>query len=129
MSEYDAPQSMFGIDQLELEERNLLIRDMAHWFAELHMNRRGDPDYESFVQELQALSDTELLRRWNRSVGEWVLGRDDIYIPRTLNDQTWLRGQVGRLLDGKDTEYGYVVSISIDRYLNSPESEDTNTDV
>ena len=102
------------------EERSRVISDIAHWKCELEWdnNFTGD-DLESYIAALQACDDAELRSWWDGTVGEWVASRHDITVPPSNIFEAWLDTQFMQVMRGNQTEYGYVVSIDIDRLLTN----------
>ncbi|SEO97634.1 hypothetical protein SAMN05216388_102538 [Halorientalis persicus] len=97
-------------------QRQRIVRDIASWKCELERDSRSEfthKDLVEFCNELLGLSDAQLYQRWDTTVGEWVLSRDAIVRPRTVDDETFLEYQLGLLLLGKETEYGFLNPVSI----------------
>jgi len=97
-------------------ERERIVRDLASWKWELERNSESDftdEDLVDFCNDLLRLSDAGLYRRWDNGVGEWVLSRDDVERPPTVDDETFLEYQLGLLLLGEETAYGFLNPISI----------------
>jgi hypothetical protein len=98
-------------------ERRRIIRDHASWYAEgPDRTTRGIREH---VRSLSKLNDDDLIRAWYDDVGEWVLSRRDVLLPRTLDEDTFLDSQLGRLLSGQETDYGFLNVISVSSVLDS----------
>jgi len=104
-----------SIGRLSLDHRYNVIRDIIHWRTEEHRDRSREINYTSKVASLAELESTELLQYWAETVGKWVLSRSDFVAPCTLNREEWLIAQLGKLIDGQETDYGFVVSVTVDR--------------
>lgn len=103
-------------DPLSAVERERIVRDIACWKHELERNTPSDFTHEDlveFCEELLGLSDTELYQRWDNTVGGWVLSRGAIERPQTVDDETFLEYQLGLLLNGEQTKYGFLNTVSI----------------
>jgi hypothetical protein len=114
------PQS-HPIENLSRTNRRTVLRDIASWKFELERNR-GDPDSDpvAYTQELTALTDAELVDRWYQTVGEWVLSRDDVFKPPTIDSYTFLDYQFGLLLmQDADTEYGFLNVVTLDGIIEN----------
>lgn len=99
---------------LSHQERERIIRDISHWKTELeYASGLSDEELREFVEDLRREDDPGLIGRWKETVGEWLAHRGDLRIPRTVSFDTWVEYQFGLLLQGQETDYGYVVSVSI----------------
>ena len=107
-------------------ERRRIIRDHASWYAEgPDRTTRGIREH---VQSLSNLKDDDLSRAWYDDVGEWVWSRRDVLLPRTLNEDTFLDSQLGRLLNGQETDYGFLNVISVSSVLDTTTSTDQQSE-
>jgi hypothetical protein len=121
------------------EERNRIIADIMHWKCELMMDREFPPeDFQCFVEKLRELDDAGLKKFWEEHVGEWLASRSDLDMDVSTVDNRivdwheclsagvtgeeptnktdfdeWLDNQFQKLVNGQDTDYGYVVSVSV----------------
>lgn len=95
------------------EERFHILKDIARWKAELHMNDSIEHrKYRAYLKEAAQCNDEELKRWWDGNVGEWVASRGDLNIPPSKDIETWLDEQFNKLIQGEDVEYGYVIGVS-----------------
>jgi len=113
----------YPVTNLSKAERRRVLADIAHWKLELELDESDAPydDVEAYVRDLTDHSDEDLLKRWYETVGEWALSRGADN-PRTVDQDTWLDYQLGLLLQGRETDYGFVVAISIESFLATPEA-------
>jgi hypothetical protein len=111
------------VTDLSDAERRRVLTDIAHWKLELELDESDAPydEVEAYVRDLTDLSDKDLLERWYETVGEWALSRGADN-PRTVDQNMWLDYQLGRLLQDRETDYGYVVAISIESFLATPKA-------
>lgn len=100
---------------LSSRERKRVIRDIFYWKTELERTggrRLEDP--VAFIDTCRDHDDEELVAVWYGTVGEWVLSRRDTTPPRTVDTDTFLNYQLGRLLNGDETAYGFIVNPSFE---------------
>lgn len=96
-------------------ERRRVIRDIASWFDESE-----DKDcLTDYTQSLTKLSDQALMDEWFATVGEWAPTKENVSIPKTVDLDGWLDYQFGLLIEGKETEYGFLNVISVDHITDS----------
>ena len=96
------------------KERTRIIRDIAHWKQEYELdNRFEQSEFEQFVELLHSKDDAALRDLWYRTVGEWLLHRESLPWPARVENEAYLDIQFGKLLAGLETDYGFVVSISL----------------
>lgn len=105
-----------------MNKRDYLIEDIINWKIELEEVGGGgeytDKNIENLVQELEKLSETQLLDRWRHSVGEWIASRSDVNRewdkfceekPSKASEyDNLVEWQLEKLVNGKDTDYGYI---------------------
>lgn len=99
--------------ELSSTDRERILTDIAHWKKELKLHGDGEfsaDELAEYISTLQPLEDVALAKRWYETVGEWALSRSDTYHPPTVDEDTWLDYQFGLLLDGRETEYGFIVT-------------------
>lgn len=100
-------------ESLTDDERENIIRDILRWRLELDMNDGGveQEEWDHYIDDLETCSDSELIKWWNSTVGEWVASRSDLDIPEDVTFGEWIDEQFDRLKEGEETGYGYVVSV------------------
>ena len=98
---------------LTQEERFRIIRDIARWKTELHINDCIDNEYyRNYLSSVAECSDTAIKNWWLTSVGEWLASRQDLTIPDDKVFGEWLEIQFQHLKSGDEIDYGYVVAVS-----------------
>ncbi|SEO99362.1 hypothetical protein SAMN05216388_102619 [Halorientalis persicus] len=106
-----------ALGRLSFDNRYNVIEDIVHWEAEQKMGAAEEWDPEPLITDLAERDSTELLHYWAETVGEWVLSREDFTAPCTFSRVEWLAAQLGKVIDGRETDYGFVVSVDVDRDL------------
>lgn len=109
-------RSRFTHLDLSSTERQRISSDIVHLSAE--QTRCGDEtwtgsDCRDLVGTLTELDTIALVDRWLQTVGQWIIERDDCHPPTGCDYEDYLAVQLGKLIDGRDTDYGFVVSISV----------------
>jgi len=112
-------------NSLSLMGRTRIVRDLLYWKTELERTNGSltNNTQTDFVAMCLKHSDSKLIDFWYQTVGEWVLSRDSTSLPDTVTADTYLDYQVGLLLDGQETDYGFIVSPSLTVVLQRLESD------
>lgn len=120
---YNTPISIMSNSQSAVEytpeERNRIIKDIARWKCELEIDQEFDhDDLTAFISSLRDHSDIELKSHWQDTVGEWVASRTDLDIPPAQDFTSWLTNQFHRLVNGQQTDYGFIIDVTLPPVAN-----------
>lgn len=114
---------------LSTESRKNIVRDLSCWKQELERNNSdwADDEWRAWIETLADLSDSELCHWWFTHVGEWLASHDRIYVPSTVDFDDYLEYQFGHILDGVETDYGWITSCVLPDDINYEESVPNNS--
>ena len=88
--------------------RRRVIEDLVRWKIEYERFEIGDGEIAAWRDHLEAKDDDELAATYRGTVGEWLCSRSDLDFGG-LNGGEFVDEQYERLLDGRETDYGYIV--------------------
>ena len=96
------------VQELSEGQRTRVITDLLNWYDEVEPT--GKIDVQERIEWLDTHSDTELLKLWYKNVGEWVMTvpQRHAHIPSTVDNDIYCDYQIGLLIDGQETDYGFI---------------------
>ena len=87
--------------------RQRVIDDLVRWKIECERFGIDDEEIAAWREQLKEKDDAELAATYRGTVGEWLCSRSDLDFGG-LDAGEFVDEQYERLLDGRETDYGYV---------------------